>query len=256
LRASTNLYTVFFHPTRLALRKKEKPPEETGDGQPENWWKRIKKIWEEGVGILPAAETFLFTLALYDIAGEDYERRVELVQDLENKVDKIALVIDATDLIPGKSDGEDNLADCDGYLNLLKDQNKPFCVVLTKTDEFFKRAVKKEPKVAEVLTQMRNEFFLGNQSEIKSFLKKWRQASMFFKTSPHPHNLDKVLKILSEAEFPIFLIETVNLPSQNDESIDVSPPKKLVTEQPVTFGLDTVVCWCLEVEVGEIIENP
>lgn len=246
LRASTNLYTVFFHPTKLALRKKEKAPESAAKP---SWLQQAKKLWDEGLGILPAAETFLFTLALYDIAGEDYERRVELVQELENKVDKIALVIDATDLIAGNPGGEKNLADCIECLDLLKRREKPFCVVLTKMDAFFKQALAKEPKIANVINPVYEAFYRGDQTKIKGFLKNWRDLSLLFKIKPHPHNQENFLKMLTSADgdFPIFLVETVNLPP---------PPEKQVSEQPITFGLDTFVCWCLEVEAEEIIENP
>jgi hypothetical protein len=265
-RASTNLYSVFFSPTEKALRAAPAVVEQTNKekvGLLEQFKKLNKKI-DEWIGTSDSTgKPFYFTLALYDVAGEDYENGVDAIEYLQNKTDKIALVIDATHLIDSRRsiavDDDDflrrqSLAKTGWTENLESLQNlekigKPFCVILTiadlfiqylKTNSFFEDEFQRE------FVDSFNDYRLGNQEKIRKLLRMWKAALSKIKVDPYPHNLFDLLDelIALNAKNPIFMVETHNLPK---------PPDDLVTNAPISYGLDSFVCWCLGVERDEII---
>lgn len=194
-------------------------------------------------------KSFYFTLALYDVDGEAVEKEVEQIERIKNRVDKIALVIDAMDLLEVKTNEKGILAEHRRGLKRLKELGgKPFCVILTKTD-LFTQYLKNNPAFNAKVLQNWEDFFKGDQTAIKGLLQYWKQI-----VTENPISADSqknLLNFLSELislenQTPIFMLATKNLPTDAEKMVEV---------QPFSYGLDTFVCWCLEIKREEIIET-
>lgn len=253
IRETVNFYAAFFSPTKTTLQKKEAAEEAAKSSsieQAKGVWGKVVSLWEYLTGApKDSKKPFYFTLALYDVAGEAVEKEVEQIEKIKNSVDKIALVIDATDLIEIKGDEKGILAEHRRGLKKLKELgDKPFCVVLTKTD-LFAQYLKTHPAFNYEVEQNRQGFYNGNQTVIKDLLENWKQT-VATNSSPanRPINLLNFLSdlISLDNQTPIFMVETRNLPTDAEEMIDA---------QPFSLGLDTFVCWCLEIGRDEIIET-
>lgn len=263
-RASTNLYSVFFSPTEKALLAKTAvAPSVVKSVGFFGKIKNLNKTFDDWLGISDSTgKPFYFTLALYDVAGEDFERGADVIEYVQNKTDKIALVIDATDLLDSRrsivsddyflkreAEAKRSWAENLESLKNLETKGKPFCVILTKADLFI-QYLKTNTFCDEEFKREFNDSFkdyrLGNQEKIRKLMTVWKAALSEIKISPYPHNLFDLLTELTslKSENPIFMVETINLPQ---------PPDDLVTDAPISYGLDSFVCWCLDVERDEII---
>jgi GTPase SAR1 family protein len=241
-RFNANLYASFFTPTSKAFQTNES----LGKSPSENLLNRIVNWIKWAFGTTETTEIpFLFTLALYDVAGEDVQKEVVQIEEVKNSADKIALVVDMTDLLVSKIKANDNLADHLRALRHLKDETeKPFCVILTKVDLFFAQC-NLNAKSADT-NLLKQTYFIGNQVAAKSLLESWKQHVLTLTTETEPLNLygflDELLSL--DSGNPIFMVETKNLSDTEQEEIK---------NQPVSKGLDTFVCWALEIERDEII---
>lgn len=270
-RTSTNLYSVFFSPTEKAsLTKAENENSAQQNRGLFDTLRNLNKKVDEKLDKIfgrndSQGKPFYFTLAFYDVAGEDFERGVDIIEYVQNKTDKIALVIDATDLQDSRrnlaADEEDlkkretatkrSWTENLGSLKKLEEKGKPFCVVLTKADLFI-QYLKTNSFFDEEFKREFNDSFkdyrLGNQEKIRKLIAMWKAALSRIKINPYPHNLFDLLGELFslKSKNPIFMVETINLPQ---------PPNDLVTNAPVSYGLDSFVCWCLDVDRDEIIEE-
>jgi GTPase SAR1 family protein len=248
VRETLNFYAAFFSPTQKGLQKKEKPEQNQSAEQPKSladrFWELVKKAFA-----LPQSskKPFYFTLALCDVAGEDVEKEVEQIDIIKNGANKIALVIDATDFIEIKVEEKGILADHLLGLRKLKDEGKPFCVVLTKMD-LFAQYLKTHPAFNFEFEKSLDSFYSGNQAVIKESLKKWRETVALNSSVKTPINLLNLLNeiILLNQDSPIFPVETQNLPTD---------PNAIINDPPFSRGIDTFVCWCLEIERSDIVEE-
>jgi hypothetical protein len=263
---SNNLYTIFIKPTEKVFEKKNSLPEpilpENIEGKVEpdaegvisriwNFIKRNARRMYEAYNRGPQtkkeiAKPFWFTLALYDVAGEDDNIIETNIETNENSVDKVALVIDATDFI--KREEDSNLARTVRRLNRLRQNSKPFCVVLTKMDLFIKNFENPDLFLPDGMLDNKRSYY-SNQAEIKKFLVDFKQFCEKIESGSYPHNLSDLLSALISlkgSENPIFLLENTNL---------TDTPNAEVKQMPVSIGLDAFVCWCLEIERDDIIES-
>jgi hypothetical protein len=242
-RFNTNLYTSFFTPTVKAFQTNES----LGKSPSENLLNRIVNWIKWAFGTTETTEIpFLFTLALYDVAGEDVQKETVQIEEVKNSADKIALVVDMTDLLVSKINaGDDNLAGHLQALKHLKDETgKPFCVILTKVDLFFAQCNLNAQSADTNL--LKQTYFIGNQFAVKSLLESWKQYVLTLTTETELLNLIGFLDEMFSLDSgnPIFMVETKNLSDTEEEEIK---------NQPVSKGLDTFVCWALEIERDEII---
>jgi len=251
-RTTLNFYTAFFSPTQKAIKQGEKQ-----ENQPElpeqttGWWKwnNIKNSVKEAFASPSSSKKpFYYTLALCDVAGEDVKQEVKQIDAIKKGVDKIALVIDAMEL-EGKIEREKMLSEhITGLEKLIRNKkNKPFCIVLTKMD-LFAQHLDDKMSFNYNIKQNNQNFYGGNQAVIKDLLGKWRE-NVLAENSGQP--LINLLRLLNEMvllgeESPIFMVETTNLPTD---------PNAIVELQPLSRGIDRFVCWCLEIEPSDIIEE-
>lgn len=258
VRETVNFYTVFYSPTKAALEKKQ-TTETNGKsdliGQAVDFTEKANSFWEKIVAKFKeivgapgnSKKPFRFALSLYDVAGENFEKEVEQIEQIKSGVDKIALVIDAADLVEN-SETQGFLAEHRRALKKLKDiGNKPYCVVLTKTDLFVKY-LETIPYFNYEIGENRQQIYQGNQTIIKELLENWRKTIAANADSENrPTNLLNFLNdlVALDAQNPVFMVETRNLPTDAEQ---------MVEKQPFSMGIDNFVCWCLEIEREEIIE--
>ena len=255
VRETLNFYSAFFSPTKKALQKNENgeaakqtpepPPQNTAMEIASRLWEKFKKILD--LAFAPPKKYFYYTLALCDAAGEDVQKEVEQIEVIKNGADKIALVIDATDL-EIKPEEKGILAEHVAGLKKLREKtNKPFCVVLTKMD-LFAQYLKSYTAFNFEVEQNRERFYQGDQTVIKELLKNWRAVVKSDQSAQTPINLLNLLNeiILLNPGNPVFTVETQNLPTD---------PNAVIKNQPVSRGIDTFVCWCLEIGRDDIIEE-
>lgn len=240
-RENLNLYAVFFKPMAEPEGNKEKQPK----AEKALSWGFISGAIKDAFKEEDSSQPFFYTLALYDVAGEDVANEVNHIDKIKQQADKIALVIDSTDLLEnnGNPNWGDNLADTLETLRSLKSNpEKPFCVIFTKIDIFFQ-------KLSSInftdLEGFKKRLFEGNQKSIKEFLQA-RQPKIINIVNEHLNptlgHLFRELLSLTENN-PIFFIETSPLSENAVEH----------QTQPLSKGLDTFVCWALEISKSEII---
>lgn len=215
-----------------------------------SWFLRV--VWMSQSTVKVDADNGVpwLTLAMYDVAGEDDLVNDRAIEHGRSSVDKVALVVDATDLIGTTAEEDEKLAQTAANLRRLLESNKTFCVVLTKMDIFIAnvpRGFKLPPSFG---TSRTRSGFYKDQVQVKAFLNRLlnTQKKSGRRRPNYPHNridlLNELIKL--DESSPIFFVENTNLSET---------PNAEVKNMPVSIGLDSFVCWCLEVDRSDIISG-
>lgn len=229
---------VFF---RQARKKKNKQIA-SSDAEERPWFKAAFKTVMDATGEIlksPEISSEWYTIAFYDTAGEDNEIEAERVKIVEDAVDKIAVFVDAEHI--AGTDDQSSLGlkiATDKIVRLRRDNlDKPLAIVVTKLDKLL--------ELENVTVNESNRVQLFRKLIFASLDSKRRTLKNLLSVKPSEakRHLNAILD--TEPDLPIFYIWHENLPVEG----------KQYTKQPVSYGLQQFVCWCLGVEWYELSED-
>jgi len=174
---------------------------------------------------------FWYTVILYDIAGEAFIVGDPTTDAIERAVDKVAVLVDATEIFNFQGDG-DSVAMANEQIGKAAARNLPHCLVVTKVDLVMQMLLPEDQvKVKKFAEDLSGEY----KEETRELLKKWlSQGTADANIRQLNNRIDKVDRV--------FLIWTENLPTSNEQgTVQTS------SEQPRSYGLARFICWCLEI---------
>lgn len=174
---------------------------------------------------------FWYTVILYDIAGEAFIVGDPTTDAIERAVDKVAVLVDATEIFDFQGDG-DSVATANEQIGKAAARSLPHCLVVTKVDLIMGMLPPEDQvKVKKFAEDLSCEY----KEETLELLQKWLdQGTADANIRQLKNRIDKVDRV--------FLIWTENLPTSNKEgTVQTS------SEQPRSYGLARFICWCLEI---------
>lgn len=172
-----------------------------------------------------------YTVAFYDTAGESQQAGDFTLHAVENGVDKIALLINANDLFtPGG--GSSLQAARERMPELRRKGIENCCLVVTRMDEILYKLSQQDRNEVHRLV---DTFDTGDEPRkiSRALLLKWFEQQ----TSQNDNNKLSLRRYLENNDIPVFFVWTRGLAARGAKG-----------EQPVSYGLAHLICWCLGIE--------
>lgn len=203
-------------------------------------WSSSKEI-VKGIGELVLKDkhcSFWYTVAFYDASGESFVYGDSIPDEIERAVDKIAIIVDATEVFGVPSAiVENSISVANDRIKRVKDKGLSCSLVVTKLDLVTDKLTGDErEKVKEIAEKLE-----GDPEAGRALLKEWLERR---------RNDDDSIKQLSsrldEVE-RVFFVWTENLPT-----MDTTGKVLTSTKQPRSYGLAKFICWCLGIDWSDI----
>lgn len=204
----------------------------------------LRRIWENFKLIIRGAgesltgnhaHPFWRTVAFYDAAGEEFVRDSVLPTKIERAADKVAVLVDATEIYGETKDGN-SIAVANEKIRDAKSKGLSCCLVVTKLDLIFDSLSAEDKEKAHDIAKDLS----AAHGEARELLLKWIDS----RHGEIP-GLTQFRSRLKDVE-RVFFIWTINLPSKE---------KTKTTEQPRSYGLAKFVCWCLNIDWQDINQS-
>ncbi len=206
----------------------------------ESWQSRIGEIAKNVVDILkgikevfwaPRPPGFWYTVILYDIAGEAFILGDPTTDAIERAVDKVAVLVDATEIFDFDKDG-DSVAIANEQIGKAAARGLPHCLIVTKVDLIMEKL---SPEDQLNVKKFAEDLSCDYEEESRELLRSWlSRGTVDANIRQLKNRIDNVDRV--------FLIWTDNLPTSSDQgTVQTS------SVQPRSYGLARFICWCLEI---------
>lgn len=190
----------------------------------------------KGIGEIfwsPRPPGFWYTVAFYDIAGEAFKAGDPTTDAIERAVDKVAVLVDATDIFHLETDSDgDSVPIANQQIGQASARGLPHCLIVTKIDLVIDKLSSEEraqvKKYAEDLSR-------DYENESRELFRGWLNQRT---SDPNIRQLKNRIDAVDR----IFFIWTDNLPTASTEgTVQTS------SLQPQSYGLARFICWCLDI---------
>lgn len=210
----------------------------TGNESQQNKTKVIKNIVDFFKGVAeifwsPRPPGFWYTVAFYDIAGEAFKSGDPTTDAIERAVDKVAVLVDATDIFQLETDSDgDSVPIANQQLGQAAARGLPHCLIVTKIDLVIDKLSSDERALVKKYAEDLSHDY---QSESRELFRGWLNQR-----TDDP-NIRQLVNRIANVD-RIFFVWTDNLPTSSTEgTVQTS------SLQPQSYGLARFICWCLNI---------